>query len=272
MSQQSTAVVGELAVGSTRVRFHPLDGNDQVYREIDSGVFERPLPELICECARALGGTFVDIGANSGIYTLLALASNRHGLRCHAFEPYPVALAALKANIEANSMQDRVVVHEIALSDSNGVATLFLPPPSGAILETSASLNPVFKDHAVPSQQVVTKKFDDAIPAGELVTVIKVDIEGHEDKFLTGAMDRVARDRPYIFIEVLQHANVDVANLFIRRFDFVNYELHTDGLLKMAEVRFNIRAWNHAFIPSERAPEFERIAAAAGVPTIAEPR
>jgi hypothetical protein len=42
--------------------------------------FERPLPDLMVQCAKHLKGTFIDVGANSGFYSL-----------CCIIQPFPTA-------------------------------------------------------------------------------------------------------------------------------------------------------------------------------------
>ncbi len=61
---------------------------------------------------------FWDIGGNIGYYTILAGAANPD-LQVEVFEPSPGPLGYLKENIAKNGLQERVVVHEIALPMSS---------------------------------------------------------------------------------------------------------------------------------------------------------
>jgi len=63
------------------------------------------------------GGVFVDIGANTGYFTILAAL--RVGPRGHvvAFEPNPVVARRLKDQVQENAVGDRVTVGGVAIAD-----------------------------------------------------------------------------------------------------------------------------------------------------------
>jgi FkbM family methyltransferase len=99
--------------------------------------------------------SFVDAGADSGIYTLLACAANER-LRAVAFEPNPHALRLLERNIEVNALTDRVVLERVAASDHRGQAILRVPDD-----ETDAS---IFGDSGTPIR-ISLAPVDDVLPA-----------------------------------------------------------------------------------------------------------
>src|ERR1051325_8309201 len=67
----------------------------------------------------------LDVGANMGIYTLLAAREVGPGGRVIAVEPDPVALQFLKSNIAANGYSGIVTVVEDAASDGCRSARLY---------------------------------------------------------------------------------------------------------------------------------------------------
>jgi FkbM family methyltransferase len=67
------------------------------------------------------GDLFLDIGSNIGSYTILASGVRR--ATTWAFEPDPETVGALKRNVTLNDLDSRVVVHELALGDTNGTVT-----------------------------------------------------------------------------------------------------------------------------------------------------
>ena len=71
---------------------------------------------------------FVDVGANSGVYTLLALKLAGKGSRVISFEPNPVVRARLEQNIAANSFAIAPEVRSVALGREPGLATLTSRP------------------------------------------------------------------------------------------------------------------------------------------------
>ena len=67
------------------------------------------------------GDTFIDAGANIGLFTLLALSVVGDKGHVHAFEPNPLVAAMLRESLALNAA-DNVTVHEIGLSDVEGSA------------------------------------------------------------------------------------------------------------------------------------------------------
>ena len=97
----------------------------------------------------------------------------------HPFEPFPEAIDLLHQHAALNGIKDRVTIHEVALSDSAGQAELYLPDPSHGLLQTSASLEAEFiKEHA-GSHQVEMRTLD-SYSFDQPVSVVKIDVEGHE--------------------------------------------------------------------------------------------
>jgi FkbM family methyltransferase len=70
--------------------------------------------------------TFVDVGANFGLYSVLSALWNPN-LEVVAFEPVPSIFDGLKKNILLNQLEGRVRCENVALSGESGRATLFLP-------------------------------------------------------------------------------------------------------------------------------------------------
>lgn len=69
---------------------------------------------------------FVDVGANQGLFTLIAAARNPD-LRVYAFEPNPNVNALLRDNIAVNHWTDRVTVSSSAVSDIAGTVDFRVP-------------------------------------------------------------------------------------------------------------------------------------------------
>lgn len=82
--------------------------------------YERRERELFC-CAITKGCNVLDIGANIGIYTLLAA---KRGANVFAIEPDPINAAALRHHLAINKLDHRVTVLEIAASDTDKKLTL----------------------------------------------------------------------------------------------------------------------------------------------------
>jgi len=68
----------------------------------------------------APGEVFYDIGANIGIYSVLAAFRVGESGRVYAFEPHSANFTRLAANIVANSLQQIIVPCSFALNDVDG--------------------------------------------------------------------------------------------------------------------------------------------------------
>lgn len=169
-------------------------------RELRRGEPElRLLPHLV-DAGRAA----IDIGANRGIW---AHVMARHCPTVWAFEPNPKLFAVLEQAADANTS-----CHPIALSDTEGEATLMIPGEAGRFSNQGASLNPVrIGNRAHMSVTVRAAPLDrlDPPPTG----FMKIDVEGHERAVIEGAKGLIERDRPVMVIEIEErHTGRDIAD------------------------------------------------------------
>ena len=67
------------------------------------------------------GDQFIDVGANVGLYTLLALSAVGPTGYVHAFEPNPTVIRILNESLQLNAVEN-VAIHAIGLADTEGVA------------------------------------------------------------------------------------------------------------------------------------------------------
>ncbi len=212
--------------------------------------YERPLPDVFLAALRAAPGAVLDVGANTGVYSLIA--STVHGATVHAFEAFPPVARLLRENLALNPTSRRVTVVEAAVTDSEGSIELFVPPLSG-LVETSSSIDAGFKPGSEPI--VVPTVALDAYwrrQGSPTVTIVKVDVEGAEHRVLAGAHAVVGRDRPVMFLEVLPGAHLADLEAFRDRHDLVDVRLGaTEAVVGQAVVHDGL-AWNHAFVPQER--------------------
>jgi len=139
------------------------------------------------------GGTLVDIGANSGIYSAMCVQS---GGRAVAFEPVPAECERLR-----DMLGDKGEVHQVALGDAFGEAVLFVPYTQEGDVTTRSSL------HAELDSTLAHRSIDVEIAtldsfALSTISVLKIDVEGHEAAVLRGARATLERLRPAVIIEV----------------------------------------------------------------------
>lgn len=140
----------------------------------------------------------LDIGANSGVFTLLACAANSE-CRVIAFEPVPRVYERLVQNIRLNSYSGRCQLREEAVSDTVGLANVHVPYGD---MPTSASLHSVgFRGAEGTMINVKVTTVDAVCSQCRDVDLVKIDVEGFEEKVLEGMRKTVARMKPTIIVE-----------------------------------------------------------------------
>ncbi|MGB8859554.1 MAG: FkbM family methyltransferase, partial [Ilumatobacteraceae bacterium] len=128
------------------------------------------------------GDVFVDIGANVGLYSLVAA---EQGAQVIAFEPATDMADAFEENMQLNGLSDWVL-HRAALLDREGWADLAGPDPNRrrvVVGDTGRQRVVAPSDTAV---RVLT--LDDAI-GGTAVRGMKIDVEGVERLVLLGGAE-----------------------------------------------------------------------------------
>lgn len=151
---------------------------DRTFRYCYFATYGRNLADFI---ASVRGGfVFVDIGANQGLYSLLA-ARNPDCCRVIALEPVPATFELLKANIAANQSEDRIEPVMAALSDRRGMAEIAMSPTHSG---TASLHGPRDAASGAASIRLMDMEELDALLGGEQRMIVKVDVEGHEEVVL----------------------------------------------------------------------------------------
>ncbi len=147
---------------------------------------------------RRFPGRAVDVGANRGSYTY-AFAQAFDAVE--AFEPQ--ARCAVEIERFARS-RPNVHVHRLALSDKRAQVALNVPIVQGRFREHRATGLATLAPLAgkVATLTVDVAPLDDF--AFDDVTLIKIDVEGHERKVIAGAERTLARSRPTLIVEIEQ--------------------------------------------------------------------
>jgi FkbM family methyltransferase len=151
------------------------------------------------------GMTFVDIGANEGVFTLLAAAAVGPSGSVHAFEPSPREGARLRSNVELNRFTN-VHVHALALGSKTGVATLNVAGPDHPGHNTLGAFSYAESSHQSVEVPLVT--LDDVLEREDVtqLDVVKIDVEGSETAVIRGARRTLERFRPTIVVEAFEPA------------------------------------------------------------------
>lgn len=195
-------------------------GRVHTFRLPDGGRLEYPLAtavgaDLFAGCFESAelafvrahlrpGDVVLDVGANAGLYTVIAARMVGSSGHVFAFEPDDRAVALLRRNIALNGLSN-VTVIEAAVSDETGQRQ-FAAASDIAMSSLAASRR---ADQQIQLWRTIdTIRLDDALDTYrvERAAFLKIDVEGAEKLVLEGAFELLARapDRFAILFEAVE--------------------------------------------------------------------
>jgi FkbM family methyltransferase len=218
--------------------------------------YEAPMPELMAWLVRMLGGYMLDVGANTGLFTLLAAAAHPTIKVC-AFEPLDSVCKLLRTNLSLNPrLASRINVYQLGLSNVAGTFDFYETINDIGLVTTSSSLEIGHAQQVGPyrKQTVTTETLDGWATRldGGRISIIKIDVEGHEYAVVEGGRDTIARNRPFITIEVLGESRVDRIQELLFEQNYLDFVITPTALRQCLSIRHHPDGWNHLLCPSDR--------------------
>ncbi|WP_376088377.1 FkbM family methyltransferase [Roseomonas sp. CCTCC AB2023176] len=133
------------------------------------------------------GARVLDLGANQGVYTLIAASASAPGGEVHAFEANPHLAQLTTRSVQINGHGARAHVHALAVGEAEGVAHLSFDDAwsgGGSVRDAGGG--------GTTACRVVA--LDDVFADGSFtVDVIKMDVEGSEGRALRGMRQLLTR-------------------------------------------------------------------------------
>ena len=185
-------------------------------------IYQRSIETIFKKILRS-GDTFIDIGANIGVLTLLGASQVGSRGKVYAFEPNPGVYSRLKHHIEINDLAEIVSAHQLALGEEDGIAYL---SASGRHLG-GGTLTKGQEGIEVPikkAEEVVGNLPEEPI-------IVKIDVEGFEQKALNGMRNLLKYQEIGLLIEVtdafLKRVGDSASNLyeFLHQYGFEAYKI-----------------------------------------------
>jgi FkbM family methyltransferase len=170
--------------------------------------------------------SFLDIGANIGVYTLLAASKINDG-KIYSFEVLPKNFARLQENLKLNDL-NQVDSYELAVSNQPGNISLDLAEGDSMPFITHTATNTTIS--------VPTDTLDDLLKNQQIdnLTLAKIDIEGAELLAFQGAVSLLKQQRPLVWImeindtvKNLGHQKQEVVE-FIQSYGYSLYSYNAD--------------------------------------------
>lgn len=241
-------------------------------------------PELRLVTARANGVEFVDVGANAGLYTAMALRCGARSVV--AVEPLPELADRLRSTFGR-----QVDVVAGALSSVSGTASLTVPVVDGVQRVTRATLE-VDELEGGRNLLVPMSTLDEL--GVEVGAMVKIDVEGHELEVLAGAARLLADQvvRTWLIEAEVRHDPTAVSDLIalMAKAGYTGWAVCPDRLVPVASFdptihqsaadqeaiisggpRPHTYANNFCFVPQDDHQSFVASARRAGFSLPAEP-
>jgi FkbM family methyltransferase len=173
-----------------------------------------------------LGDTVIDVGANRGMFALVASKLVGSSGKVICFEPNPVCTELLNESIELNNIKN-ISVHPFGLGDREQRSTLSVPKINSGEGTFGKS---AYNKHAV--QEINARiKIGDTVVEDEHPSVIKIDVEGFEKQVVSGLARTIEKNNPIILTEIakqlLEACGSSIAELEkqMQNFGYKGFEL-----------------------------------------------
>lgn len=158
-----------------------------------------------------LGKNIFDVGAFIGSSSLVFSKYIGEKGKVIAFEPNPFNIKKIEKNFSLNpELAKKIKVYNYALADVEGKMSMALSESVDSGMSSTSRLDighPTIHSEDLPGEfikvEVLVKTLDSFVDEVKVIpNIIKVDIEGAEDKFLLGAKRTIKKYKPVLYIEI----------------------------------------------------------------------
>jgi FkbM family methyltransferase len=158
------------------------------------------------------GFVCLDVGAHLGVFTLLMGELAGPSGAVHAFEPFSASVDMTRRTLDENRLSDRVKLVQAAVDEEDGGNVRLF------VSESSPSEASLHDGETRPGSVDVPRVSLDAYVQREgleQVDVIKMDIEGTEERALRGARQILEHMTPRLLVEIHGRQNIGALDLLV---------------------------------------------------------
>jgi FkbM family methyltransferase len=190
----------------------------------------------------------LDVGANTGVYSLVAGAVNPNATIC-AFEPLKAVYGQLRFNISLNNF--KIKAFEIAASNQGGETTFYTDNE----FSYAGSVNKNHHFENIKELKVKCETLDDFITRMDILPdLIKIDVERHEPEVIEGFMSHIRKYHPSMLVEVLDERTGQKIRQLLRDSQYLYYSVNDKtGEIKAMSQMEKSQDFNVLVITEERA-------------------
>ena len=236
------------------------------------GAFEKPELNLLRNVSEGLKShesSFLDIGANTGLYSLFMSTQFK---TVYSVEPFPPVLEELRNNIALNKIEN-ILVLPIGFGAEEGKIPFYAPPAENQGIGTfSVDHTEKGNDNTkLLELSLPIRKGDSALKelASSKISLIKLDIEGYEKLALVGLKETMNMNRPIVLMELNCHNPESFKSIdeliaaYPKDYMFVEILSHLNGLItgeyKLLPLSFDNTQKNILAFPSEMKPLIDSV-------------
>lgn len=162
------------------------------------------------------GAALWDIGANIGLFTLLA---GKLGLKVVAFEPLPSSQQMLQMAISLNGINESVVAIPIGLSDRTQTMPFYIRSPNAGVSGSSMGVD-IKSAYRISTLTMAGDDISDVLPAAfACPTAVKIDVDGIELEILED-LRRTLKSEIVQHLMVEEHVHGSQVSDFLRPLGF----------------------------------------------------
>lgn len=172
---------------------------------LSNDVYEPETIEFIM--ANCGSGDIVHAGTYFGDFLPALSRGSRPGSKIWAFEPNPENYRCAKITIEINNIGN-VVLTNAGLGAKKEYLPMQTADKQGRSLGGASRILAKESEEATEAEAVQIVTIDDMVGSDRAVSIIQLDVEGHEKEALAGALRTIQRCLPVIIIEVLPNSTL----------------------------------------------------------------
>src|ERR1035437_3251001 len=199
----------------------------------------------------------IDVGANTGIYSLIAKAINKNSL-VYAFEPVERVFKKLEENNSLNGFD--VHCFPTALSNTTGTATIY-DIKSEHVYSVTVNKNLNTPDIESIKTEIQTITLYVIIEKNNLtkIDLSKIDVETHEAEVLEGFSKYLKKFHPTILIEILNDEVGANVQKIVSDLDYLYFNIDENAGIRQVTSITKSDYYNYLLCSKETAKELSLI-------------
>ena len=139
------------------------------------------------------GGTVIDVGANIGFFTLKFAKWVGDSGRVYSIEPEEKNFDRLSQRVHDNNYKSRVTLVKAAAAEKSGKAML--------AINLDNPMDHRLSDSGAPVKAITIDELSAYYDLQKLC-LIKIDVQGAEDRVIAGALETIKKFSPVLFVEI----------------------------------------------------------------------